>query len=74
MYTYIHICECVIAHKTFTSNVCVSGGGEASIWALGPPEAHLQQLPLWAGRQAEAGGVTAHQTANREDAEKIPSV
>lgn len=52
---------------TFTSDVRVSGGGESSVRALSPPEAHLQQHPLGSGCQAEPGGVTAHQTEETPD-------
>lgn len=48
--------------QTFTSNVSVPRGGEPPIWSLGPPESHLQQLPLWASGHTETSGVAANQT------------
>lgn len=54
-------------HTAITSDVCVSGGGESSIWTLSPPEAHFQQLPLRACCQTETGSISADQTDNREE-------
>lgn len=48
-----------------TSDVGVPGGGEPPVRPLRPPQAHLQQLPLWTGGHTEASGVATNQTAGR---------
>ena len=67
------VCVCVRLQQPFTSDVCVAGGGEPPVWSLGPPQPHLQQLPLWASGHTETRGVAADQTEEHNQ-EGVPWV